>query len=88
MNENDDFFMPEEIDDQIDVLAQDLQQHHPIDMPETRVVEDLQRLYATPPAKQTRALERAWERIVDEHRMAHQNAPEKGRLIFMQGYQG
>lgn len=86
MGPNDEFFTPDEVDEQIASLSQNSEQRDETKRPEARVIEHLQLLHTKTPEKYARALDRAWERIVEEHQTAKQMPPEKGLLISMQEY--
>lgn len=83
----DEFFTPKEIDEQIDFLAQRHEQRYETDEPAAHVVSRLQQFYPKKPEKQTSTLERAWERIVEAHRLARQASHEKEHLIALQNDQ-
>ncbi|HEY3992770.1 MAG TPA: PQQ-binding-like beta-propeller repeat protein [Ktedonobacteraceae bacterium] len=87
MPADDEFFTPEEVDEQIDFLAQQPEQGDESALPAARIISHLQQFYPVKPEKQMYTLERAWERIVAEHRQAKQTSHEKGHLISMQEYQ-
>lgn len=88
MTGNNEFFTPEEVDEQIDSLAQGLAQQNGTNADAARVSSHLRQVYARNSQQHTRTLERAWQRIVEEHQFAKQTSQEKGQLIFMEEYQG
>ena len=88
MSGNNEFFTPEEVDEQINSLAQGLAQQNGTNVDAARISSHLRQLYARNSQQHTRTLERAWQRIVEEHKFAKQTSQEKGQLISMQEYQG
>lgn len=85
MTPDNEFFTPEEVDEQIASLSRN---PHGTETQEVRVIEDLQHFYAKTPEHHTRVIAQAWERIVEEYQMAKRTSPEKGRNISMQDSQG
>jgi len=85
---DDEFFTPEEVDEQIDLLARRQGQLSESDVPAAHTISHLQQYYAKNIQTYAAPLERAWTRIVEEHQLTKQISQRKGRLISMQGYQG
>ena len=88
MRANDEFFTPEEVDEQIDFLSQRLDQEQETNAQAAHVISHLRQLYTRNSEKNTQALERAWNRIIEEHQFAKQTGQEKGQPIFMQKHLG
>ncbi len=88
MTANNEFFTPEEVDEQIDFLSQAHNQHHESNAQAARVISHLRQFYARNSQKNTHALERAWKRVVEEHRLAKKTSQEKGQPISMHENQG
>jgi outer membrane protein assembly factor BamB len=84
MTEKDDFFKSDEVEEQIDLLAQWPKHHEETNSQAARVISHLRQFYATDSAKHAPNLERAWQRIVDERQRVTQDSQEKGYLIIMQ----
>src|ERR1700753_1077205 len=84
MTEKDDFFKSDEVEEQIDLLAQWPKHHEETNPQAARVISHLRQFYAADAAKHAPNLERAWQRIVDERQRATQDSQEKGHLIVMQ----
>lgn len=85
MPTNDEFFTPEEVDEQIEFLSR--AQGSDASGQAARTVSHLRQFYKKSAQKHIDPLERAWERIVEEHQRANQASQRKGRLISMQGFQ-
>lgn len=88
MSTDDEFFRPEEVDDQIDSLSWKRGQSPENDEQAARTVSRLQQYYAKNSQKHAVPLERAWKRIVEERQQIQKTQQRKGRLISMQGHQG
>ncbi len=76
------FFTPEDVDEQIDSLAQAYGHLPEAVQPAERIVTHLQNYYQAA-EKRSDPLENAWKRIVAEHQAKPQTTQSKGRLIFM-----
>lgn len=88
MPNDNEFFRPEEVDDQIDSLSWKRGQSPENDPQAARTVSRLQQYYAKNSQKYAVPLEQAWKRIVEEQQHIQKKQQRKGRLISMQGYQG
>jgi outer membrane protein assembly factor BamB len=82
MSPDDDFFTPEDVDEQIDSLAQAYGHLPTAVQPAERLVTHLQDYYRSA-EKQHDPLDSAWKRIVAARQAKPQTTERKGRLIFM-----
>ena len=80
---SEEFFTPEEIDEQIDALVSKSEPMAETASSAKQIAERLHQFYTHDPEKYTHTLERAWERIVAEHLLAASTFQEKGKLIPM-----
>ena len=86
MPNDDEFFTPEDIDEQIDSLARG-QGHVPESAEQAdRIISHLRAYYGKHAQQQSDPLDRAWKRIVAQHEAAQRTLQRKGRLIYMPGY--
>src|SRR5579871_1857391 len=86
MTAHDDFFSPEEVDEQIEFLSHGPVQHQATGAQASQAISQLHDFYTRVPEEHTPALERAWRRIVEEHQFAQQSSQKEGPPVSMQYY--
>jgi hypothetical protein len=88
MTAHDEFFTSEEVDEQIEFLSHMLAQHRATHARTAQAISQLHDFYMRNSEEHTRALERVWLRIVEQHQFAQQSSQKKGQQISMQSYPG
>ncbi|HEY6541212.1 MAG TPA: PQQ-binding-like beta-propeller repeat protein, partial [Ktedonobacteraceae bacterium] len=86
MTAHEEFFTPEEIDEQIELLSHGPAQGRATDAQAAQAISQLHDFYTREPEEHTPALERAWRRIVEEHQFAQQSSQKEGQPVSMQHY--
>src|SRR5579871_3853677 len=86
MTAHDEFFTPEEVDEQIELLSRGPVQGPATDAQAAQAISQLHELYTKEPVELSPGLERAWRRIVEEHQSTQQRSQKKGQPISMQHY--
>jgi outer membrane protein assembly factor BamB len=83
MPTDDDFFTPEDVDEQIDSLSHAYGHIPEAAQPAEHIVSHLHQYYNKNAQEQHNPLDSAWKRIVAGHQAAQQTSQRKGRLIVM-----